>query len=189
MLSTAVGASINQFDNDVCGIRVALSMYESITGRRVSAEDGLRALVERPASLPDGIAWKQLMRDVPKDPWGNDYRYIAGRDLPDGYGIYSCGPDGISHSQGNDADDRNTWSPDGRGSRPRLSDHVAACIYIGGAGLIIGFIFGSRPSRHREQPSNTTTEQPGPAQPATQPADKDPSKDQPSTPTSKVAPR
>jgi hypothetical protein len=32
-------------------------------------------------------------------------------------------------------------------------------------------------------------EQPGPAQPATQPADKPPVKDQPSTPTSKVSPR
>ena len=37
--------------------------------------------------------------------------------------------------------------------------------------------------------SNTQAEQPGAAQPATQPADKPPVKDQPSTPTSKVSPR
>jgi len=39
------------------------------------------------------------------------------------------------------------------------------------------------------EPKNNAAEQPGAAQPATQPADKTPAKDQPSTPTSEEAPR
>ena len=48
----------------------------------------------------------------PIDPWGHPYVYITRRD-PDGsdsYGIYSCGPDGISRTNGNDPGDINSWN-------------------------------------------------------------------------------
>ena len=43
--------------------------------------------------------------------WGNDYRYLFfGNDEDPRFGVYSCGADGGSGSQGNDIDDINTWN-------------------------------------------------------------------------------
>jgi hypothetical protein len=48
--------------------------------------------------------------EVPTDGWGHEYGYVVDANLRGGFGIYSCGLDGITSSAGNDEDDINTWN-------------------------------------------------------------------------------
>jgi general secretion pathway protein G len=97
---TATRTQIAQFE-------VALDAFEIDVGRYPTTVEGLRALVERPTS--DAEAWQQayLKRDIPLDPWGNEYLYrYPGQHNEDGYDLYSYGPD---RKLGGD-DDIANWS-------------------------------------------------------------------------------
>lgn len=77
-------------------------------GRYPTTSEGLEALVKKPANAE---GWQQayLKRDVPLDPWGNEYIYrYPGQYNEDGYDLYSYGPDG---KQGG-GDDITNWSED-----------------------------------------------------------------------------
>ena len=56
---------------------------------------GLAAFADR-SSLPPGRPWKPILRFIPIDPWGNDYGYVVDQSYSEGFGVYSCGPDGIT---------------------------------------------------------------------------------------------
>jgi general secretion pathway protein G len=101
---TAAKTQISQFE-------VALDAFEIDIGRYPTAVEGLRALVERPTSEAEGWQQPYLKRDIPLDPWGNEYVYrCPGQYNQDGYDLYSCGPDG---KLGGD-DDITNWSDEVR---------------------------------------------------------------------------
>lgn len=81
----------------------ALDQYRLDVGRYPSTEQGLRALVERPASE---AKWNgpYLKKAAPADPWGRPYQYRTpgsnGRD----FDLTSLGKDGRPGGQGEDAD-------------------------------------------------------------------------------------
>jgi general secretion pathway protein G len=58
-------------------IGLALESYKVDTDEYPSSEDGLKALNERPATLRNIELWRgpYLKRDIPLDPWGNQYVY------------------------------------------------------------------------------------------------------------------
>jgi general secretion pathway protein G len=71
----------------------ALEIYRLDNNYYPTTEQGLKALVEKPTLDPLPKKWKQYMDKIPKDPWSNDYVYIA----PGAHGAYdlkSNGPDG-----------------------------------------------------------------------------------------------
>ena len=78
----------------------ALDQYRLDTRRYPSAEQGLQALVERPAAE---AKWNgpYLRKAVPLDPWGNPYAY---RSTGDGVEILSYGRDGRPGGTDLDAD-------------------------------------------------------------------------------------
>jgi general secretion pathway protein G len=80
----------------------ALDMYRLDVKRYPSTEQGLAALVERPASEPN---WNgpYLKKAVPNDPWGRPYVYRAPGAKGD-YEILSYGRDGRTGGSGEDAD-------------------------------------------------------------------------------------
>lgn len=79
---------------DIQGINTQLKLYESMNGFAPTTEQGLQALVVQPQSDPKPTRWYQLYKEVPKDPWNNDYVYLnPGRKNPGSYDIYSAGPD------------------------------------------------------------------------------------------------
>jgi general secretion pathway protein G len=71
----------------------ALDLYYLDAGRYPTTEEGLTALVRRPAN---GGSWNgPYLKNsgVPKDPWGHDYLYRApGQNGP--YDVGSLGPEG-----------------------------------------------------------------------------------------------
>jgi len=78
------------------------------------------------------------MAEVPTDPWGAPYHYVA--PSPDGrhpFGIYSRGRDRISRSGGNDPDDINTWNE----SRPWDKTATPADVTIRITLLVSFFLF------------------------------------------------
>jgi general secretion pathway protein G len=79
---------------DIQAISTQLKLYESVNGFLPTTEQGLQALVTPPESDPKPTRWYQLFKDLPQDPWGNNYIYIApGRKNPTSFDLYSAGPD------------------------------------------------------------------------------------------------
>jgi type II secretion system protein G len=84
-------------------LHTQLMVFDALNGRYPTSEEGLQALVSRPdaADLPH---WRILMPELPTDPWGHAYQYVA--PSPDGkerYGIYTLGPSGRDHINVNDS--------------------------------------------------------------------------------------
>ena len=79
---------------DIQAIRTQLRLYESMNGFVPSTEQGLQALVSQPSTEPVPSRWTQLFDKVPKDPWQTAYIYVnPGRKNPNGFDLYSAGPD------------------------------------------------------------------------------------------------
>lgn len=71
----------------------ALDLYHLEVGRYPTTDEGLQALVAKPASA-NGWNGPYLKKNLPKDPWGFDYRYRnPGQHGP--YDLYSLGADNI----------------------------------------------------------------------------------------------
>jgi general secretion pathway protein G len=83
-------------------LQKALDVYRLDTGRYPSTDQGLKALVERPANEPKW-AGPYLKKGVPLDPWGHAYlyRYPGERNELD---LVSLGKDGQPGGAGEAAD-------------------------------------------------------------------------------------
>jgi general secretion pathway protein G len=80
----------------------ALDQYRLDTRRYPSAEQGLEALITRPADEPN---WNgpYLRKAIPKDPWGRPYVYrVPGQKAE--FDLLSFGRDGKAGGSGEDAD-------------------------------------------------------------------------------------
>ena len=81
-------------NTDVQAISTQLKLYESMNGFLPTTEQGLQALVTQTDSDPKPSRWYQLFKEMPKDPWRTNYIYLnPGRKNPNGYDLYSAGPD------------------------------------------------------------------------------------------------
>ena len=81
----------------------ALDLYKLEIGRYPSSSEGLQALVAAPAGASNwnGPYWKKAQ--IPKDPWGNEYRYTSPGQKGD-YDIVSLGADGKEGGEGANKD-------------------------------------------------------------------------------------
>lgn len=66
--------------------------YELATrGGPPTTAEGLKSLVSRPANVR---VWRQVLKEVPKDQWGNEFQYRRPGKEGSEYEIFSAGPDG-----------------------------------------------------------------------------------------------
>lgn len=81
-----------------------LDLYKLEVGRYPSTQEGLQALISAPAGVSNwnGPYWKK--QAVPKDPWGNEYRYAAPGPNNTPYEVSSYGADGKEGGEGPDRD-------------------------------------------------------------------------------------
>jgi general secretion pathway protein G len=96
---------------DIKALDNALDMYKLDNHRFPTTEQGLDALVNKPTSSPEPKSYRKdgYIKDLPQDPWGNDYMYInPGTHNSSRYDLYSLGPDG---EDGTD-DDIGNWKKD-----------------------------------------------------------------------------
>ena len=84
-------------------LEAALDLYYLDNGRYPASQQGLDALVKAPSDA-DGWQGPYLKKKkIPKDPWGNDYRYQSPGDNG-AYDLYSYGADNRSGGKGEAAD-------------------------------------------------------------------------------------
>ncbi len=89
----------------------AIDSYKLDNGIYPSTEQGLQALVEAPTTGTLPKKWRNggymKKRQIPKDPWDNDYVYICPGANGD-YDISAYGADGMSGGE-EDNRDVNSW--------------------------------------------------------------------------------
>jgi general secretion pathway protein G len=81
----------------------ALDLYKLEVGRYPTTQEGLQALIQAPSGAPNwnGPYWKKST--LPKDPWGNEYKYTSPvQNAP--YEIMSYGGDGKEGGEGPNKD-------------------------------------------------------------------------------------
>jgi general secretion pathway protein G len=83
-------------------LQKSLDQYRLDVGRYPGTEQGLAALVTRPAEEAKW-AGPYLAKAVPKDPWGRDYQYRSPGEHGE-YELLSLGRDGRPGGEGEDAD-------------------------------------------------------------------------------------
>jgi general secretion pathway protein G len=84
----------------------ALETYRMDNARFPTSEQGLQALIQRPAEARNYQEGGYLReRRIPQDPWGNDYQYEApGQHNEHSYDLWSWGADGAAGGEDADAD-------------------------------------------------------------------------------------
>ncbi len=90
---------------DIATIMQALKLYRLDNQRYPTTEQGLGALVVRPALPPLPPNWKPngYLERLPQDPWGNPYQYLN-PGLHGEIDVFSFGADGQPGGTGYDAD-------------------------------------------------------------------------------------
>ena len=89
--------------HDIATIMQSLKLYRLDNGRYPTNDQGLQALVTKPASAPTPSNWKPYLDKLPKDPWGNTYQYLS----PGVHGeidVFSLGADNQPGGTGADLD-------------------------------------------------------------------------------------
>ncbi|MCL2309776.1 MAG: type II secretion system major pseudopilin GspG [Proteobacteria bacterium] len=98
-------ARITAAKTDIRTLMNALKLYRLDNQRYPTTEQGMNALVARPATPPEPPNWKPggYLERLPPDPWGNPYQYLN-PGLHGEIDVFSFGADGKSGGEGNDAD-------------------------------------------------------------------------------------
>jgi general secretion pathway protein G len=87
-------AKEQRVESDIQAISTQLKTYEMLNLTYPTTAQGLEALVRKPTTEPVPRRWRQLLEEVPLDPWGTPYQYAyPGKRNPRGYDLYSFGPD------------------------------------------------------------------------------------------------
>jgi general secretion pathway protein G len=81
----------------------ALDMYRLDVGRYPATEEGLEALIEKPANVTVWNGPYLRKKKVPLDPWNTPYHYVSPGEHGK-YDIYTLGADNNEGGEGEDQD-------------------------------------------------------------------------------------
>lgn len=85
------------------GFEKALDQFRLDMGRYPSTEEGLAALMNKPAGDTGKWSGPYLKKAVPNDPWGKPYQYVQPGEHGE-FDLYSFGKDGQPGGTGEAAD-------------------------------------------------------------------------------------
>ncbi len=93
IMSRPEQARMVKVKQDILAIQSALDLFKLDSGFYPSTDQGLQALVTKPAIDPIPNNWKSdgYLQQLPKDPWGQNYQYMNDNEK---LKIYSYGPKG-----------------------------------------------------------------------------------------------
>ncbi len=103
VLERADEARVTAARTDVNRLMQALKLYKLDNQRYPTSEQGLQALLARPAQSPVPPNWKPYVEKLPNDPWGRPYQY-ANPGVRGEIDVYSLGADGAVGGEGKDAE-------------------------------------------------------------------------------------
>lgn len=91
-------ARIARAQADIDALKTAVNMYERDNFCVPSQQQGLEALIAKPAGSPDAVNWKKGgyldSSKLPVDPWNHPYVYFAPGRSGEPFEIVSFGSDG-----------------------------------------------------------------------------------------------
>lgn len=98
-------ARIVKAKQDVQALKGAMDLYKLDNFNYPSTDQGLQALVQKPAGSPEARNWKQggYLDRLPSDPWGSGYQYLN-PGIHAEVDIFSLGADGRPGGEGINAD-------------------------------------------------------------------------------------
>lgn len=98
-------ARVTAARQDIRTLETALDFYKMDNFRYPTTDQGLEALVKKPDDVKNWRAGGYLRAStVPKDPWGNEYKYLFPGSKGGAYDLYTLGADGETGGEGADAD-------------------------------------------------------------------------------------
>jgi general secretion pathway protein G len=99
-------ARVTAAQQDIRTLGTALDFYRMDNFRYPTTDQGLKALVEKPDPPPPNWRAGGYLKatTVPKDPWGNEYRYMQPGTKGGDYDLFSLGADGEPGGEDADAD-------------------------------------------------------------------------------------
>lgn len=103
VLDRADDARVTAAKTDVNNLMQALKLYRLDNQRYPTSEQGLPALVNKPAASPVPPNWRPYLEKLPADPWNQPYRYLN----PGVHGmvdVLSLGADAQPGGEGKDGD-------------------------------------------------------------------------------------
>ena len=103
VLDRADDARATAAKTDVNNLMQALKLYKLDNQRFPTAEQGLQALVAKPANGPVPGNWKPYLDKLPNDPWGRAYLYLN-PGVKGEIDVLSFGADGQTGGEGKNAD-------------------------------------------------------------------------------------
>lgn len=103
VLDRADDARATAAKTDVNNLMQALKLYKLDNQRYPSAEQGLQALLVKPATNPIPPNWKSYLDKLPNDPWGRPYQYLN-PGIKSEIDVLSFGADGQAGGEGKNAD-------------------------------------------------------------------------------------
>ena len=105
LLSRPDTARVQAAQTDIRTLSAALDVYRLDNFNYPSSEQGLEALVTRPAGFPEPKNWNPdgYIKTLPTDPWGSPYIYER---FDSQVSLYSLGADGAEGGEGTAADIR-----------------------------------------------------------------------------------
>ena len=103
VLNRADEARVTAARTDVNNLMQALKLYKLDNQRFPSAEQGLEALVNKPAAGNVPANWRRYLDKLPADPWSRPYQYIF-PGVKGEVDIFSLGADGQAGGDGKNAD-------------------------------------------------------------------------------------
>ena len=108
-------ARITKAKLDIKALENALKLFKLDNAFYPSTEQGLKALVQKPAVGRIPQNWREggylEKGEVPKDPWGREYYYMSPGVHNKDFDIWTYGADGEEGGEGEDADIGN-WDID-----------------------------------------------------------------------------
>jgi general secretion pathway protein G len=103
VLDRADDARVSAAKTDIANLHQALKLYKLDNQRFPSQEQGLQALVLKPANGVVPPNWRPYVDKLPNDPWGRAYLYMN-PGLHGEVDVLSFGADGQSGGEGKNAD-------------------------------------------------------------------------------------
>jgi len=106
-------AKVTVAQTQLSNIGNALDLYRLDNSHYPSTQQGLEALVNKPAGSPEPKNWNAdgYLKNAPEDPWGTLYQYVS-PGTEGAYDLYSLGSDGQEGGEG-DAADLSIWNTKG----------------------------------------------------------------------------
>ena len=85
----------------ISNFETALDLYRLDVGHYPTSDEGLEAL----RTKPEAETWQgpYIEKQIPKDPWGNDYQYRSPGEHGE-FDLYSYGADGVEGGEGENQD-------------------------------------------------------------------------------------